>query len=102
MRTQLRKASGEECQNTGFGSYSALLCNRLNRKLFTQAQCLAAMLFASAALKAFSADVQDPVLNLLLKKGVVSEEEAHNAQIEADSIRTNGVMPSLESRWKLS
>jgi Putative porin len=59
-------------------------------------------LLGLAALNAFAADVQDPVLNLLLKKGVVSEEEARNAQIEADSIRTNGVMPSSESKWKIS
>jgi hypothetical protein len=52
--------------------------------------------------QAICAEIQDPVLNLLLKKGVVSEEEAHSAQVEADAIRTNGVMPSSESKWKIS
>jgi hypothetical protein len=60
------------------------------------------LLAAGTGIHGVCADVQDPVLNLLLKKGVVSEEEAHNAQVEADAIRTNGVMPSMESRWKLS
>src|SRR5262249_52760962 len=59
-------------------------------------------LVLAATVSGFCAELQDPVLNLLLKKGVVSEEEARNAQIEADAIRTNGVLPSSSSKWKIS
>lgn len=48
-----------------------------------------------------SASFSDPALNLLLQKGIVTEEEAQKAQAEADALRTNQVyqMQPAESKW---
>jgi len=100
MRSQLRKVVGSKCQFKLFGLLSVQGWS-LGKGFFIWYQWFAAIVFCTA-FNGFCTDVQDPVLNLLLKKGVVSEEEARNAQIEADSLRTNGVMPSSESKWKIS
>jgi hypothetical protein len=58
---------------------------------------------AFAASPGFGADNSDPLLDLLLKKGLITEEEAGKVKTEADALRTNAaVMPSGESKWKLS
>jgi len=44
------------------------------------------------------------VLNLLLEKGIVTEQEVAKARAEAEAIRTNlaAAMPPVESKWKIS
>ena len=55
------------------------------------------------ALKTPGAEPSDPILDLLLQKGIVTEAEVQKARSEAERIRTNlMVMPPLESKWKLS
>lgn len=46
----------------------------------------------------------DPVLGLLLEKGMITEEEAARVQAQADALRTNEVsqLPQPESKWKIS
>src|SRR5215471_17887234 len=47
----------------------------------------------------------DPVLDLLLQKGIVTEAEVQKAKADAERIRTNefnNLMPPLESKWKIS
>ena len=46
----------------------------------------------------------DPLLNLFIQKGFVTQEEAEKVQAEADFNRTNSVAfpPSALSKWKIS
>jgi hypothetical protein len=76
---------------------------------------VAAMLLG-AAFRSFGADgggqtppQTDPILELFIKKGFVTEEEAKRVQAEAEAVRaarmSNAVaeaMPPLESKWKIS
>ncbi len=51
------------------------------------------------------ADPTDPILNLLLQKGIVTQQEVDKAKAQAESIRTNelaNALPPLQSKWKLS
>src|SRR5690242_12230525 len=53
----------------------------------------------------FCADPSDPVLDLLLQKGIVTEAEVQKARADAEKIRTNelaNMMPPMESKWKIS
>jgi hypothetical protein len=50
-------------------------------------------------------DPADPVLNLLLQKGILTQAEVDKAKAEAERIRTNefaNLMPPVESKWKIS
>jgi len=73
---------------------------------------MAAAWFISPANHAHGADIStnsssspsDPVLGLLLEKGMITEEEAARVQAQADALRTNEVaeLPQDESKWKIS
>ncbi len=70
-------------------------------------QCLCGcfLLLLSAARSFAAEQPSDPILNLLLQKGILTEAEAQAARAEAERIRTNGpatTMPPMESRWQLS
>jgi len=57
------------------------------------------------AVIARAADPSDPVLDLLLQKGIVTDAEVQKARADAERIRTNefaNLMPPLESKWKIS
>jgi hypothetical protein len=70
-------------------------------RLFTSGWLLT--LTAGAGSSGFCAEPPDPLLNLLIQKGMLSQEEANRVQIEADAIRTNRLpMPESGSKWKLS
>ena len=52
-----------------------------------------------------SENSSDPVLDLLLQKGIVTEAEVQKAKADAERIRTNefnNLMPPMESKWKIS
>src|SRR5258708_3128365 len=52
-----------------------------------------------------AADPSDPVLDLLLQKGIVPEAEVQKTRPEPERIRTNELanwMPPLESKWKIN
>ena len=51
---------------------------------------LVALLMSNSA---FCADSQDPLLNLLLQKGILTEDEAKKVQAEAEASRTNRAEP---------
>ena len=48
------------------------------------------------------ADTSDPVIGLLLQKGVITEDEAAKAEAQIASERTNEAAPQLDSKWKIS
>jgi hypothetical protein len=53
-----------------------------------------------AARQVIGAEVPDPYLNLLLKKGVISEQEAAEAHAQIEAMGTN--QSTMPSKWKIS
>src|SRR5438477_108554 len=62
---------------------------------------VALILVFCAGSKALGADQQDPLLNLLLQKGILTEDEAKKVQAEADASRTNALQAPPASKWKI-
>ena len=67
-----------------------------------------AIIFSAVVLQIHNAAAdstnRDPVLQLLLQKGVISEDEVQKAQTQLDEMRSNNVanaMPPMESKWKI-
>jgi len=44
----------------------------------------------------------DPLLDLLIKKGLVTQDEANSVRNEADALRSNNIAAFPASRWKIS
>jgi len=62
-----------------------------------------ALTIACAARVGLAADNSDPLLDLLIKKGLVTQDEAEKVQAEADAMRSNNLATSLQtSKWKIS
>jgi hypothetical protein len=55
-----------------------------SRELIRWAHVFAIGLVAAVPIAGLSADTSDPVLNLLLQKGIITEGEAQKAQAEAE------------------
>jgi hypothetical protein len=73
----------------------------LNRWL---AGCIT-LLLAVAVTRGGCAETSDPLLDLMIQKGMLTQEEAAKVKAEADAIRTNAfnqAMPPVESKWKIS
>ena len=68
---------------------------RLNQWILGGAGALAAI---AAVSRGLCADASDPLLDMLIKKGILTEQEAKDIKTEAD---TNAV-PISASKWKLS
>ena len=49
-----------------------------------------------------AADNTDPVLGLMLEKGMITEDEAAKVQSQMDSLHTNPAAQFPESKWKIS
>ena len=60
-----------------------------------------ASLAVAPALNGFCADPSDPVLNLLLEKGMITENEAAKVQAQVDSYRTNAMSELPPEKWKI-
>ncbi len=63
------------------------------------------MIAAWPVSKAVADDPADPIINLFLQKGFITETEAAKAKAEIEAIRTNQVqeIPHIpESKWKIS
>jgi len=65
---------------------------------------MAAMCVATPGWCVDSTNTTDPLLDLFIKKGFVTQEEAEKVQAEADFNRTNGLTGSapMPSQWKIS
>ncbi len=51
------------------------------------------------------AQTRDPLLDLMIQKGILTQEEASKVKAEADAIRTNSLnqaMPPPDSKWNIS
>lgn len=75
------------------------------RKTWTQGLCVALAVSGSiqGLYAAENPDVDDPLIDLFVKKGFVTQDEAEKIKAEAALMRTNEMqMPSLpESKWKI-
>ena len=74
----------------------------LRRGLAGWLAMLAAVWAAQPVSHARAADTTDPVIGLLLQKGVITEDEAAKAEAQIASERTNEAAPQLDSKWKIS
>jgi hypothetical protein len=66
-----------------------------------------AVFFALAAGKSLGADspaTTDPLLDLFVKKGYVTQQEAEQVEAEAQAMQTNGAAypPAEQSKWKIT
>src|SRR2546430_15704375 len=61
------------------------------------------MTIVACAPRALAADPSDPVLKLLLDKGIISQQELDKVKAEAEAIRTNNAaLAPMESKWKIN
>jgi len=75
---------------------------RFSPKALAPAFAFVTSLFCGLS-NAFAADPSDPVLNLLLQKGIISQQELDKAKAEAEAIRTNNAnLPPMESKWRIN
>jgi hypothetical protein len=52
--------------------------------------------------RGFCADTTDPILDLLLEKGMITEDEAARVKAEAEAIHTNEISQLPQSKWQIS
>jgi len=72
---------------------------------FHAAAFLAACLLVAAGSVVLGQEPHDPLLDLMIQKGMITQEEASKVQAEADAYRSNAVqhaMPSMDSKWDIS
>jgi hypothetical protein len=74
----------------------------LTRSLIRWLALMAAICNVGLANRGFCTDLSDPILNLMLQKGLITEEEATRVKAEAEAIRTNEVSQFPPSRFQLS
>src|SRR5437899_3534133 len=72
----------------------------ISKRLILATACMGIFL---SELRSFAADPSDPVLKLLLDKGIISQQELDKAKAEAEAIRTNNAaLPPMESKWRIN
>jgi hypothetical protein len=72
---------------------------------FNAAAFLAAWLLLAAGISGWCQEARDPLLDLMIQKGMLTQDEAAKVKAEADALRTNALsqaMPPVESKWKIS
>jgi hypothetical protein len=81
----------------------------LKRKASTRAGAIPSCLVVLAlvtfgfSLTVLGAEPSDPILDLLLQKGIVTEAEVQKARADAERIRTNLTeLPPMDSKWKIN
>ncbi len=74
-----------------------------NKKCGVRVAVAATILAGISTVAVKAADAPDPLLDLMVKKGFVTQEEADKVKAEADSMHTNEVAAmDSASRWKIS
>jgi hypothetical protein len=59
-------------------------------------------LLAANVFNGFCQDTRDPLLDLMIEKGMLTQEEARKVRMEADAMRTNAAAISSASKWKIN
>jgi polyhydroxyalkanoate synthesis regulator phasin len=70
-----------------------------------RAALLVAGLLLGAGASAWCQDAHDPLLDLMIQKGMITQEEASKVKAEADAMRSNTLnqaMAPASSKWKIS
>ena len=62
----------------------------------------ATLMAGMSAGTATAADAPDPLLELFVQKGFVTQDEANKVKAEADSLRTNALAQLPASKWKIN
>ena len=70
-------------------------------KTWVRLTCVVASLTVFSAIQAMSASTNDALLDLLLKKGIISQDEATQVQAEAAAQMTNNAPAEAASKWKI-
>ena len=66
-------------------------------------QTLLLLLLTGAAAVGHCAESSDPLLDLFVQKGMLTQEEVNRVRAEAEAKRTNAAtMPDMGSKWKIS
>jgi polyhydroxyalkanoate synthesis regulator phasin len=71
---------------------------------FNAAAFLTACLVLAAGMAGWCQETRDPLLDLMIQKGILTQEEARKVKAEADAIRTNAVNQATapaDSKWKI-
>jgi len=71
---------------------------------FNAAAFLAACLALAAGMSGWCQETRDPLLDLMIQKGILTQDEARKVKAEADAIRTNAVNQATapaDSKWKI-
>src|SRR5215471_3019829 len=75
------------------------------RRCLCAAAGFACFLGAVARVDAGTDQQTDPVLELLLQKGVISKEEVEKAQTQLEAMRSNAfvnALPQMEDKWRIN
>jgi hypothetical protein len=57
---------------------------------------------AGAVCRGWAAATPDPLLDILIKKGILTEQEAEQVKQEASATQTNAMPPVESSKWRIS
>jgi Putative porin len=87
--------------NTGATAGRRQKKNTMLKKLGRWVVGGAGVLAATAAANGLCADAQDPLLDVLIKKGILSEQEAKDIKSEAEASQATNA-PAFASKWKIS
>jgi hypothetical protein len=80
-----------------------VLNRRLKKKTNWRKGAAVLLALAGAASKVHSAEPSDPLLDLLIQKGMLTQDEANKVRAEAEAIRSNAPPTApTTSKWKIS
>jgi hypothetical protein len=74
-------------------------------RCFNSSIFLSACLLLAAGIAGWCQESRDPLLDLMIQKGMLTQEEAQKIRAEADALRTNALNQAMsppESKWNIS
>jgi hypothetical protein len=99
LATGASQSIGQPAARESGPARASTLC-RLNASTF-----LSACLLLASGIAGWCQETRDPLLDLMIQKGMLTQDEAQKVRAEADALRTNALnqaMPPADSKWKLS
>src|SRR5262249_7584272 len=77
--------------------------SRARNRIHPLKSWLLLFILAAGASAGHCAEPSDPLLDLLIQKGMLTQDEANRVRAEADSMRTNAApLQGRESKWKIN
>jgi hypothetical protein len=74
-------------------------------RCFSTAMFLSVCLLLATGITGRGQESRDPLLDLMIQKGMLTQDEAQKVKAEADALHTNALneaMPPIASKWKIS